>query len=454
MKKHPIVRGLLSLFLCLMLSGCSFTLKTVDNLMHPPRLSGENAGMQEAFEKAVNEKNAIMKSPTTGDYRSAYVLYDFDNDEEEEAVTFYCSSTDDTVVYMHVFDKNDAGEWKSVADIKGSGSEVYKIDFCDMNNDGIAEIVVCWSLYESSGNKLMTVYEPDLSSGTFALRSIITETFSQTVICDMDSDGKDEILNIIIDTTSAVSRTYGRLFKMNTNSTISLVSVVELTPAVSISSLKFVINEADENDRELPKIFLDSVINDAEIITDVIVWDNSIQALRSLLAGENAAQNPPTARSTKLASNDIDKDGVIEIPVTKALPGAITKSGEEDEALPLTVWLSIESGTLVEKTECLMIYSSSYLFKFDAKWYGNVTVVNDISERACIFYKYSSATKKSGEELFRIITVPSVDWQHKPKEDYIVITESVSLTYACQITAAGAAMRITEDYIAAHLSVI
>lgn len=33
-------------------------------MMHPPALSGENAGIQKAFEKAVNDKNIVMKTPT------------------------------------------------------------------------------------------------------------------------------------------------------------------------------------------------------------------------------------------------------------------------------------------------------------------------------------------------------------------------------------------------------
>ena len=52
-------------------------------MMHPPALSGENAGIQKAFEKAVNDKNIVMKTPTTGDYRSSFILYDFDGDGEE-----------------------------------------------------------------------------------------------------------------------------------------------------------------------------------------------------------------------------------------------------------------------------------------------------------------------------------------------------------------------------------
>ena len=78
MKKNLFTMLILCLCLCFSLSGCNLTLKAVDKMMHPPALSGENAGIQKAFEKAVNDKNIVMKTPTTGDYRSSFILYDFD----------------------------------------------------------------------------------------------------------------------------------------------------------------------------------------------------------------------------------------------------------------------------------------------------------------------------------------------------------------------------------------
>ena len=54
MKKKLFAMLLLCLCLCFSFSGCNFTLKAVDKMMHPPALSGENAGIQKAFEKAVN----------------------------------------------------------------------------------------------------------------------------------------------------------------------------------------------------------------------------------------------------------------------------------------------------------------------------------------------------------------------------------------------------------------
>ena len=444
MKKKLFAMLLLCLCLCFSFSGCNFTLKAVDKMMHPPALSGENAGIQKAFEKAVNDKNIVMKTPTTGDYRSSFILYDFDGDGEDEAIALYSYSTDETAVYLHFLDCR-GGEWLSIADIKGSGSEVYKIDFCDMNSDGRSEIVVCWSLYESRGNKIMTVYEPDSSSGTFVLRSILTENYSQSITCDIDTDGKAEIFNVIISSSSDINKTYGRLFKMDDSGSIYLAGETEMTPAVSISLLKC---ETGSN----PHIFVDSVISDSAVITDVIGLSDGKPV--SLLTSGNSSDSPATERSSKLSFADIDKDGRFEIPVSLPLPNSYSVSGDDTEPLSLTVWYGLDNGALYEKSERLMLYSSSYMFSFDKKWVGTVCVKNDIQERTSTFYLYDSTAQKNGAELFSVVTVPSTDWQHKPKDGYTVIFQTSTLTYEARITEAGKNMKITEEYIREHSNAI
>lgn len=230
-------RSAAALFLlCVMLSGCTPRLSTLDSLMHPPRISGVNVEIQEAFEAAVPEKGLVLKTPTAGEYRSAYVLYDIDGDEEEEVIIFYSYENDKTSVHMHVLDKQN-GTWTTVDDIKGAGGEVYKVDFSDMNSDGIPEIVVSWSLFESKGNKLLTVYGVQ-SEKSLSLRSVISEEFTQMISVDIDDDGADELFMVLIDTTVEGSKSHVQILSMDRQGTVSKSGGIALTSAVSIIGLQ------------------------------------------------------------------------------------------------------------------------------------------------------------------------------------------------------------------------
>lgn len=102
------------------------------------------------------------------------------------------------------------------------------------------------------------------------------------------------------------------------------MGIVELTPAVSILAL-----QSQPAKMIARRSFLDSVINETTAITDIIYWDKETFSLKAPLSETNRSAFSETARSASLTSADIDKDGQLEIPVTKTLDGAQTVSGEE-----------------------------------------------------------------------------------------------------------------------------
>ena len=71
-------------------SGCgSFSFNSAENLIRPPKLSGSDGELQDAFEKAVSEKGEyILRYPSGGEHRSAFVRYDCDKDGNDEAFVF------------------------------------------------------------------------------------------------------------------------------------------------------------------------------------------------------------------------------------------------------------------------------------------------------------------------------------------------------------------------------
>lgn len=447
MKRFVSILMLCALFV-LSFAGCTPTISNIDDLMRPPKLSGENSGIQEAFERATANKTIKMKTPTTGSYRSSYVLFDIDGDTQEEVITFYSDVADETAVYMHVLDYSD-GRWQSVADIKGKGSEVYKIDFCDMNNDGVSEIAVCWSLFESRGSKVITIYAPSFEAEAQTVRELVSEPFTQTVILDVDADGSDEVFIAAILTENNMPKTIGKVLAMDADLGIYSMGVIELTPAVSILSLQS--QSAGENCPAL--VFLDSIVNENTAVTDIVYWDENNYCLQAPLSEDNRSGQPKTARAVTLNSTDIDKDGQMEIPTTSALEGSLTVAGEEKQPLELTTWHSFDGKNLIVDKSCLMFYSSSFMFLFTEEQAAEMVVVNDTAERKCSFYLRGDDGERGGL-LFEIATVPSAEWERRSMDDFRVLTTDHSLTYAYQITQLGTTENIDEEYILSNFSTL
>lgn len=440
----------LLLVLSMALSGCSLRISNVDDLMHPPKLSGESAGIQEAFERSTANKNVKMKTPTTGEYRSSYVLFDIDADDEQEVITFYSNAADETTVYMHVLDFNGT-RWESVADIKGKGSEVYKIEFCDMNADGRMEIAVCWSLFESKGNKMLTIYTPQETKDGWSVRELFGEPFVQMVHADLNQDSRDEVLLLLDASENGINQTVCKLLAMDDDFGIYALSSLKIVPALSILSLQCQQQSAERN--LPPLIYADCIINETTAITEIIYWDNMQKRLCAPLSADNVSTAPKTARPATLSCFDIDGDGVLEIPTQKAAPDAVTLIGEEEQPLPRTIWLAFDGNTLAEKQSGIMLYNSSYMFAFSEEQAKTMAVVHSVSERTCYFF-HRNKDGTRGALLFEIMTVPTIEWEHKAQSGYTVLAESRTLTYVYRIAPAGAEHGIGADYPETYFSII
>ena len=106
-------------------SSCSFfDFFTVDSLIRPPKLTGENALIEQAFEAAVG-KDVMLVSPVSGEYRSAFIQYDLDRDGAEETLVFYTRNEAPNEAHLH-FLKYDGYRWCD----QGSYKNHYRL-LCD-----------------------------------------------------------------------------------------------------------------------------------------------------------------------------------------------------------------------------------------------------------------------------------------------------------------------------------
>lgn len=437
-------------FLVCALCGCTPTLTGVDNLMRPPKLSGENTGIEEAFSRATANRSIKMKTPTTGEYRSAYVLKDIDGDAEEEVITFYCNADDETAVYMHILDRVEE-RWETVADIKGKGSEVDKIDFCDMNGDGVSEIVVCWSLFESSGSKVMTVYTAAFGKNTGTVRELASEPFSQMVHIDMNADENDDILLVLLTSENGKNRTVAKLLMMDSDFGIYCPGSVELIPALRVSSLQS--QKADRADNLQALVYADCVLNETTAVTEIIYWDAQASRLCAPLTADNASDTPKTARAVHLSVADIEKDGRLDIPTAKPLENAVTVNSSDEQPLELTTWLQFDGESLQVKTQGLMINSSSYMFRLSEAEAENMAIVNNIPDRTCTFYA-RSADGARGQALFQLVVFPATERTRRRPTEYVTLTESSTLTYNYRITEYGTQTGVDSAYLETHFVLI
>ena len=414
MKKISVL--FIAIVICCFFSGCSLNISSVDVLMRPPKLSGENSLLQQTFESTVGDSESIvMKTPVSGDNRSSYLLYDLDNDSVREALVLYSDPIKDDIVYVTVF-KFINDKWSFVSTIKGRSSEIYSVDFADINGDGRFEILMSWSQVlsgdtftpasmGSSGEKLLTIYSYNGSSTTL----LKNEAYSKLLVEDINNDSADELLILNISLTNQEKVTLGRIVAFDKEYSIEQELKFQITGMLDVYNI--VCDTYSINEEAHTRVYIDGSISESGIITEVIDIKHNDFSISLPFYESNISAQPLTLRDVRVFSQDIDNDGVIEVPVIEKLPGGIKLSVTDDEktALNLTVWSEIRENQMIVDSRCLLNGTYGYMFLYPEDWFGNITAVYNEKNATITFYSIDS-NETLTSPLFSIRSTFELDW--------------------------------------------
>ena len=440
MKLKKIISLGLIVVLVIMCSGCSLDFFSVESLLAPPVQSGKNGELQEAFNTLMKDEKVQLKTPASGDFQSAFVLYDINNDDTDEAFVFYSDASVESTVRMALLEIVD-DEWMISADIKGAGSGVFEINFNDLDGDGLCEIFVSWSLFDNKITRVVSVYEPTLSADkTFSLEVIGNEYFNTKSFLDFNGDLKNDLVVVYLDDTAEVQKSLLRFFSLSPDKQLVKYSEISIDSSiVSVESIKNDVIKSGES--SYARLFIDCLKNEKTMFTDMVYWD----AEQSMPVRAFAEPNLTTARNSKTYCRDIDNDGYIEIPVITTLKGDPKQFSltDYDNVYTFTLlnWIDVKGDTNKENLQTLYNPLDGYLLKFS--WNGKISVRYDSIQSALLFCVWNEATKTYGDELFSIAFRDGKD--DAPYGE--LLYECDEGVYYYEITKIGTNYGITEDVL-------
>lgn len=123
---NKLLRGAAALTAALALCGCSGA--SIENLLTAPKLTQEQSKIYQALINSTGS-SVRLKYPRGGEFRSAFVLQNIDDEPGDEALVFYESQSvqsGESALRLKVLDQYD-GEWQAVYDLACVGSEVDSI---------------------------------------------------------------------------------------------------------------------------------------------------------------------------------------------------------------------------------------------------------------------------------------------------------------------------------------
>lgn len=426
-----MLRKIACILLCLImlfsLCGCDLFSGDTAELLLPPSLSGDLAPIAEAINSSA-AGSYTFKYPSRGNFRSAVVQQDIDSNGTLEAFAFY-SITEGENITMHInaIAFKD-GSWTSVAQQKIVAGGVDKIEFCDLDADGIKEILVGWEIYGTSEMQLAAY-----SMGEDSLTQLMLESYTHFLTCDLNENDKNEIF--VVKAASGEQTNSASVFEFS-NKGVLEVSSCRLDNAAKTFNEPIVSTLSSGK----PAIYIDE-IKGVGAITEVLFIDKGL--LVNPLLQSDTVENVSTLRSVTFTIRDINDDGILEIPVQENVP-AVTKS-EVNEKLYLTNWCSFNGEALTNQLISMVNVDDGYYYAIPSRWVGKIAVLKDTDNRIREIYLYDSEEMTVSESLLYIKAVNKKKWANGEyaDENCEEIMSNGETTFICRISPAAEAEGIT-----------
>lgn len=370
------------------LCGCEVFPANTYELLSPPEMTGDYYPIGRALSASVG-KGYNLRYPSGGDRRSAIVLNDIDNDGEREAFAFY--SMTDQEMHLNMICR-EGEDWVSVDDISFAAGGVERIDFCDLNKDGVQEIVVGWEMH-TAAEKQFAVYSYE--DGKLIQKML--QKYTEYLCCDIEDDGENEIFVQLLNTTDSNNRAV--ILRPVDD------GVTEISSCLMDRGVKSVVSVTEGTlSNGQPAIYIDE-LKSSGAITEVLLV-NKGQLINPLLE-ETAGENTRTARSSSLMCRDINHDGVLEIPVSSEVFTEVEQKSAEK--LYYTKWSSFNGETLVVKQTELINQNDGYSMTLPGNWVDNIAVSIGLERNRRTFYSID-AEKKVKAKLAEVYTFKISEW--------------------------------------------
>ncbi len=404
-----------------LLSGCSGMNFSIDDLLAAPKLTEEQTQIHEALISAVG-RGITLKYPRNGTNRSAYVVADFDDEPTEEALVFYeYSSAENDGIRVNLLDKNADGDWYSVKELAGAGTEIDQVIISPMGHAGEMDILVGYQNPAGENNLEIYTYSSD------GFVRIGTDSYSLLEAIDINSDGSDELITVqrTADAETGIISSRAYLLTVSDNE-ITKDDGIDLCDDVQ-SFVRAYSGRLSGGD---PAVYIDELDSGGMLRTEIIFYRYS--GLQDPVRQRYEKMLPLCTRPAGYFCADIDGDGVYEIPSTKPMLGY--ENAVAEEQLYRTTWSEYRDFyELAPKLSGYYNVTEGYMMSFPSRWNDDVTVKPDPETLETVFYKYAGDINAQMTELMRIKTVTKNESEEFLHDGYSLIASRGQIDYLVKL---------------------
>lgn len=390
MKRKYIILALFAA-VALLLTGCA--MRTVEDMYALPKRSEKYSQLQSAIDAAMAGLDYC--APISGENQQTVQTADLDGDGVDEYLVFASGSWEKPLQVL-IFQQKDDGSYALMDIIESNGASFEQVEYASFDEKPGMEIIIGCQV---SDQVLRSVSVYSLEGDH--IQQLLLVGYSRFLTCDFDEDGSYELMVLRpgeMETNPGVSVVYA-----SHNGQITRSSEAELS--VSSSQIRR-IQRGKLLDGE-NAVFVSSTAEESRILTDILTIDGN--HLSNLVLSGIGDSTVDTLRNSYIYPQDIEGDGIVEIPAQLAiLPVSVWKNDEDQSLLR---WFALDSqGREMDKLHTFHNFLEGWYLSLNSEWARRVSVIrgedvfsfymwnDDFSEAVPVFTIYTFTGSNRGEQ--------------------------------------------------------
>lgn len=420
LKKLKLISLLLS---AVLLSGCG--MRTVHELYQLPKRSEENNNLQSVIDSVMNGLEYC--APLSGEHPQTVQMADLDGDGVPEYLLFAKGSTEKPL-HILVFREVD-NEYVLSDTIQSAGAAFDVVQYARVDDRPGYELIVGHQVSDQV-TRSVTVYSFEKGKASVLMNA----NYTKFVTCDLNADGRTGLL--VLRPGEAIEQNGVAEVYYYGNGIIERSN--EISMSQPVDRIKRIINGYIHGGSAA--VYVASSVGESAIVTDVftLVQDR----LSNISFSNESGTGVQTLRNYYVYADDIDEDGVVELPdlVTMRLP-----FGASTSAMQYVIrWYAMTAeGDEVEKKYTYHNFQGGWYLVLDGTWAKRLAVVQQ--GNAYEFYIWDEAFI-SAEKVMTVYALTGDDRDEEAiRYNRFVLYSADTVTYAANLEVASAAYHITQD---------
>ena len=404
-----------------LLCGCN--IRTIDELYCPPNRSEDYMNLQTAMNAAMTDLE--YHAPISGENQQNVQMTDLNGDGVMEYLLFARGNGEKPLKILIFTCVDD--EFILVDTIESYGTAFEQVQYVKMSEREGYDLVVG---YQVSNQVVRTVSVYTFSNSH--MEKVLTTGYSRFVCQDLDNNGLSELL-ILRPAEDVTQAGIAELYRMSDG-------VIERFPEVSMSEpvdhiKRIMVSRLNDG---LSAVYVASEVDGSAVITDIFAVPGGKFANISL--SNDAGTSVQTLRNYFVYADDIDNDGILELP--SLIPVANSSNSSQDIQY-LIRWYAVSStGAMTDKMFTYHNFVGGWYLELDGKLAPKMYVTQ-------LGNSYEFYVLPESEEPVKLMTVYGFTGQQREEQavsdNRFVLYRTDSTVYAAHLEVASATHGMSKE---------